>query len=223
MGKTKELTKDVRDKIVDLHKAGMGYKTIGKQLGEKQTTIGAIICKWKQHQTTVNRSRSGAPCKISPRAVSVIIRKVQNNPRTTQGELVNDLKAAGTTVTKKTIGNTLRRNGLKYCRTLKVPLLKEAHVQGRLKFANEHLNDSKEDWETGCGQMRPKSSSLASTRLAAFGGGRMLNMTPRTPSPPSSMEVETLCFGAVSLPRVQDDSTASRGLWMGPCNVEYWA
>src|SRR4029434_849778 len=66
--------------------------------------------------------------------------------------------------------------------------------------------------------MGPKSSSLASTRLAAFGGGRMLNMTP---SPPSSMEVETLCFGAVSLPRVQDDSTASRGLWMGPCNVEF--
>src|SRR4029434_6895214 len=159
MGKTKDLTKDVRDKIVDVHKAGMGYKTIGKQLGEKQTTIGAIFIKWRQHQTTVNRSRSGAPCKISLSSVSVIIRKVQNNPRTTQGELVNDLKAAGTTVTKKTIGNTLRLNGLKYCSTLKVPLLKEAHVQGRLKFANEHLNDSKEDWETGCGQMRPKSSS----------------------------------------------------------------
>src|SRR4029434_5889660 len=93
---------------------------------------------------------------------------------------------------KKTIGNTLRRNGLKYCSTRKVPLLKEAHVQGRLRFANEHLNDYKEDWETGCGQMRPKSSFLASTRLAVFGGGRMLNMTPRTPSPPSSMEVETL-------------------------------
>ncbi|KAK3508897.1 hypothetical protein QTP70_013718 [Hemibagrus guttatus] len=35
MAKTKELSKDVRDKIVDLHKAGMGYKTIGKQFGEK--------------------------------------------------------------------------------------------------------------------------------------------------------------------------------------------
>ncbi len=45
MGKTKELSKDTRDKIVDLHKAGMGYRTIGKQLGEKATTVGAIIRK----------------------------------------------------------------------------------------------------------------------------------------------------------------------------------
>ena len=35
MGKTKELSKDIRDKIVDLHKVGMGYKKISKQFGEK--------------------------------------------------------------------------------------------------------------------------------------------------------------------------------------------
>ncbi|CAJ0943938.1 unnamed protein product [Ranitomeya imitator] len=34
MAKTKELSKDTRDKIVNLHKAGMGYRTISKQLGE---------------------------------------------------------------------------------------------------------------------------------------------------------------------------------------------
>ena len=49
MGKTKELSKDIRDKIVDLHKAGMGYKKISKQLGAKLTTVGAIIRKWKKH------------------------------------------------------------------------------------------------------------------------------------------------------------------------------
>ncbi|MBN3304033.1 NETO1 protein, partial [Amia calva] len=54
MAKTKELSKDVRDKIVDLHKAGMGYKTIAKQLGEKVTTVGAIFRKWKKHKITVN-------------------------------------------------------------------------------------------------------------------------------------------------------------------------
>ncbi len=45
MDKTKELSKDVRDKIVDLHKSGMGYKSITKQLGEKVTTVGVIIPK----------------------------------------------------------------------------------------------------------------------------------------------------------------------------------
>ncbi len=82
MTKTKELSKYFRDKIVDLHKAGMGSKTIAKQLGEKVTTVGAIICKWKKHRITVNLLWTGAPCKI------------------------NDLNETGTIVTKKTIGNT---------------------------------------------------------------------------------------------------------------------
>ncbi len=60
--------------------------------------------------------------------------------------LVNYLKAAGTIVTKKIIDNTLRREGPKSCSGRKVPLLKKAHVQARLKFANEHLNDSEENW-----------------------------------------------------------------------------
>ncbi len=146
MAKTKELSKDVRDKIVDLHKAGMGYKTIAKQLGKKVTTVDAIIRKWKKHKITVNLPRSGAPCKISPRGVSMIMRTVRNQSRTTQKDLVNELKAAGTIVTKKTIGNTLLCEGLKSCSARKVPLLKKAHVQAHLKFANEHLNDSEENW-----------------------------------------------------------------------------
>ncbi len=67
-----------------------------------------------------------------------------------------------------------------------------------------------------CGQMRPKSSSLASTQLAVFGGGGMLPMTPRTLS---NMEVETLCFGGVFLLRGKDNCTASKGPWTGSCTV----
>uniref|UniRef100_A0AAY5KML5 Sleeping Beauty transposase HTH domain-containing protein n=1 Tax=Esox lucius TaxID=8010 RepID=A0AAY5KML5_ESOLU len=90
----RELCKDIRDKSVDLHKAGMGYRTIGKQLGEKATTVGAIIKKWKKFKMTVNLPRSGAPCKISPRGASMIMRLVRDQPRTTQQDLVNDLKRA---------------------------------------------------------------------------------------------------------------------------------
>ncbi len=129
MAKTKELSKDVMDKIVDLHKTGMGYKTIVKHLGEKVTTVGAIIHKWKKHKITLILPRSGAPCNISLHGFLMIMRTVRNQPRTTWEDLVNDLKAAGTIVIKKTIGNTLHREGLKSCCARKVPLLKKAHVQ----------------------------------------------------------------------------------------------
>uniref|UniRef100_A0AAY4AHI1 Tc1-like transposase DDE domain-containing protein n=1 Tax=Denticeps clupeoides TaxID=299321 RepID=A0AAY4AHI1_9TELE len=53
MAKTKELCKDTRNKIVDLHKAGKTESAIGKQLGVKKSTVGAIIRKWKTYKTTV--------------------------------------------------------------------------------------------------------------------------------------------------------------------------
>ena len=65
MAKTKELSKDVRDKIVDLHKAGMGYKV---------TTVG-------RNTKELNLPRPGAPCKISPRGVAMIMRTVRNQDR----------------------------------------------------------------------------------------------------------------------------------------------
>ncbi|KAK3542029.1 hypothetical protein QTP86_010853 [Hemibagrus guttatus] len=147
MAKTKELSKDTRNKIVDLHQAGKTESAIGKQLGVKKSTVGAIIRKWKTYKTTDNLPRSGAPHKISRRGVKMITRTVSKNPRTTRGDLVNDLQRAGTKVTKATISNTLRRQGLKSCSARRVPLLKPVHVRARLKFTREHLDDPEEDWE----------------------------------------------------------------------------
>ena len=74
----------------------------------------------------------------------MMMRKVRDQPSTTQEELVKDLKAVGTTVTKRTISNALHREGLKSCCALKVLLLKKAHVQARLKFSKEDLDDPEE-------------------------------------------------------------------------------
>ena len=113
----------------------MGYKKISKQLGEKLTTFGSIIRKWKKHEVTANLPRAGAP------------RKIRDQTSTKQEELVYDLKAVGTSVTKWTIRNTLHREGFKSCCARKVPLLKKAHVQAHQKFAKEHLDDLEEAWE----------------------------------------------------------------------------
>jgi hypothetical protein len=135
MAKTKELSKDTRNKIIDLHQAAKTESAIGKELG------------LKTYKTTDNLPRSGAPRKISPRGVKMVTRTVRKNQRTTRGDLVNDLQRAGTKVTKPTISNTLRRQGLKSCSARHVPLLKPVHAQARLKFAREHLDDPEEDWE----------------------------------------------------------------------------
>ena len=73
----------------------------------------------------------------------MMMRKVRDQTSTTQEELVNDLKAVGTTVTKITISNTLNHEGLKSCCAHKVPLLKKAHGQACLKFAKEYLDDGR--------------------------------------------------------------------------------
>ena len=149
MGKTKELSKDIRDKIVDLHKAGMGYKKISKQHGEKLTTVGAIIRKWKKHKVPANLPQSGAPRKISPRGISMMMGRVRAQPSTTQEGLVNDLKAIGTTVTKRTISNTL--------------YLQRIHPCWRRHMYRPVWSLPKNTWmirrrlgRRWCGQMRPK-------------------------------------------------------------------
>ncbi|KAI4871866.1 hypothetical protein NFI96_003784 [Prochilodus magdalenae] len=147
MVKTKELSEDTRNRIVDLHQAGKTESAIGKQLDVKKSTVGAIIRKWKTYKTTTNLPRSGAPRKISARWFKMITRTVRKNPRTTRGDLVNDLQEAGTNVTKATISNTLRRQGLRSCSARRVPLLKPVHIQARLKFAREHLDVPEEYWE----------------------------------------------------------------------------
>ncbi|CAJ0929200.1 unnamed protein product [Ranitomeya imitator] len=80
MVKTKELSKDTRNKIVALHQAGKTESAIANQLGVKKSTVGAIIRKWKTYKTTDNLPRSGAPRKIPPRGVRMITRTQQAAP-----------------------------------------------------------------------------------------------------------------------------------------------
>ncbi|KAK3537340.1 hypothetical protein QTP70_008226 [Hemibagrus guttatus] len=77
MAKTKELSKDTRNKIVDLHQAGKTESAI----------VRAIIYKWRKHGTVENLPRSGRPTKITPREQWQLIQEVTKDPTTTSKEL----------------------------------------------------------------------------------------------------------------------------------------
>ena len=46
---TKELSKDLRDKVVERHRSGDGYKNILKALNIPWSTVKTIIKKWKEY------------------------------------------------------------------------------------------------------------------------------------------------------------------------------
>ncbi len=133
------------------------------------------------------------------------------------GDLVNlvNIKASGTIVTKKTIGNTLRREGLKSSNAHKVSLLKKAHVQAHLKFAN----DSVENWVKVLWSDETKIKLFGYNSIRCVWTRRNAAYDPKNTIPTSNMEVETLCFVGVFMLRGQNNCTTSKGRWTGPCTV----
>ncbi len=186
----------------------MGYKTIAKQLGEKVDNSWCDYWQMEEHKITVNLPRSGAPCKISPSWSSMIMRTVRNQPKTTREDLVNDLKAAGTIVTKKTIGNTLRREGLKSCRS---PCSRK-HMYRPVWVCQWFRGELGESvvvrWDQNQAQLN--SPCLEKEECCLW------------PQEHVNMEVETSCFGGVFLLRGQDNCTAPKGRWTGPCTAKSW-
>ena len=65
MPQTKYISEDLRLRIVDLHKAGKGYKSISKSLDVHQYTVRYIVYKWRKFSTVATLPRSGRPAKMT--------------------------------------------------------------------------------------------------------------------------------------------------------------
>uniref|UniRef100_A0A8B9JS27 Transposase Tc1-like domain-containing protein n=1 Tax=Astyanax mexicanus TaxID=7994 RepID=A0A8B9JS27_ASTMX len=88
------------------HKAGKGYKTLSKDLGNT-STVGGIIRKWKAYGTTVNLLWSKQPFKISSCVEVRLVRIAKADPKTTRREIREDLMEMGTLVSVNIISNVL--------------------------------------------------------------------------------------------------------------------
>ncbi len=110
MAKTKEMSKDVRDKIVDLHKAGMGYKTIAKQLSDNSW---CDYSQMEETQKTVSLPGLGGSMQDL-----TSFNDHENGEESAQNYTGGSCKwsqGSWDHSPKKTIGNTLRHEGLKSC------------------------------------------------------------------------------------------------------------
>lgn len=146
MGKAKELSKDLREKVIQLYKSGKGYKKISKDLSMPISTVQSLIKKWKIRGSVDTKPRSGRPTKISATTARKIVRDVKKNPQTTSGDLQASLQKSGVAVSRSTIRRHLKKTGLHGRIARRKPLLRQCHKTARLKYAKQHLEKPESFW-----------------------------------------------------------------------------
>ena len=145
MPRTKEISEDIRLRIVDLHKAGKGYKSISKNLDVHQSMVRQIVYKWRMLSTVATLPRSGHPAKMTARSQHRMLNEIKKNPRVSAKDLQKSLEHA---VDESTIRKTLNKNGVHGRTPRKKPLLSKKNIAACQKFAKVHLDVPQSYWQT---------------------------------------------------------------------------
>ncbi|KAG2459777.1 TCB1 transposase, partial [Polypterus senegalus] len=155
--KSKELSVDLRDRIVSKHKSREGYRKISAALMVPMSTVASIIRKWKKFETT----RGLMPSKLSDRGRRALVREVIKNSMVTLSELQRSSVERGEPSRRTTISAAIHQSGLYGRVARQKPLLSKRHMTACLEFAKRHLKDSQ--------TMRNKILWSDETKIELFG------------------------------------------------------
>ena len=74
----KELSIELRDRIVPRYRSGEGYQNISASLKVPKNTVASIL-KWKKFGTAKTLPRAGRPAKLSNQGRRALVREVTKN------------------------------------------------------------------------------------------------------------------------------------------------
>ncbi|KAL0183511.1 hypothetical protein M9458_019207, partial [Cirrhinus mrigala] len=134
---SKELSLDLRDRIVSRHKSGEGYRKISAALKIPMITVASIIHKWKKFRTTRTLPRAGHPAKLSNWGRRALVREVTKNQIVTLKELQHFSVERGEPFRKTAISAALYQSGLYGRVDKRKPLLSKMHMTACLEFAKK--------------------------------------------------------------------------------------
>ncbi len=143
----KELSEDLRIRIVALHKDGLGYKKSGNNLELSYSTVARIIQRFSKTCFTWNRPRKGRSNMLSPCAMRQMQKLASKNRHMSAASIA--LKVAeveSQLVAAQTIRHTLQQVGLRGRHPRRKPLLKLAHKKACKQFAEDNLAKNMNYW-----------------------------------------------------------------------------
>ena len=109
--RSKELSVEIRGRIVSRYRSGEGYQNISAALKVSKNTVASIILKLKKFATTKTLPRAGHPAKLSNRGRRALVREVTKNSFTLT-ELQSYSVEIGEPPRRTTISAALYQSGL---------------------------------------------------------------------------------------------------------------
>ena len=143
----KELSEDLRRRIVVLHKDGQGYKKIVNTLKLSCSTVAKIIQRFKRAGSTQNCPRVGHPKKLSARAehhIQMLSLKDQHRSPVSIAAEIEEV--VGQPVSAQTICSTLHQIGVHGCHLRRKPLLKTLHKKASKQFVEDMSTKYMDYW-----------------------------------------------------------------------------
>ncbi len=143
----KELSEDLRIRIVALHIDGWGYKRISNNLKLSYSTVASVIQRFSKTGSTRNRPLKGRSKKLSPRAVCRVQKLASKKQCMSAASIALEVaEVEGQLVSAQTICRTLQQVGLHGRHPRRKLLLKLAHKKDRKQLAEDNLSKSMNYW-----------------------------------------------------------------------------
>ena len=112
----REMSQDLRKKIIYLHCKSEGYKKISKALLVSQNTVAKVVRKLKDGNATISQRRPGRPWKSPPQQERLLMRRVEENQHASSLQLSKEAGIqTGVTISRDTIQRALQSNGVCGC------------------------------------------------------------------------------------------------------------
>ncbi len=221
----REMSQDLRKKIISLHKKGEGYKKISKALLISQNTVANVVQTFKKDgpSATISQRRPGLPWNLTPRQERLLMIRVKENRHASSLQLSKvEESQTGVTISRDTIRRTLQRTGMHGCRPRKKPLLKPRHKKARLEFARAHADKDEDYWDSILWSDETKINVFGTDGLKLYGVAKVRNTKKNVWCLQWNMVVAVSLCGAAWVLLVSGSCISLMASWIHKCTALYW-
>ena len=139
MGCTEELSDFESDTVIGCYLSNKSVRQISALLEMPQSTVSAVIVKWKRLGATATQPRSGRPHKLTDRDLRVLKRGAWKNHLLLVATLTTEFQtASGSNISTSTIRRELHEMGFLGRAATHKPKITMCNAKHRLEWCKAH-------------------------------------------------------------------------------------